>query len=440
MLGGPVWGRALARELFAAALAAVAPAEATRRALAEPEVAQALAGARRIVVVGAGKAGEAMADGAVAALGPRVGGGVVLVRHGHTSRSMVGPVTIREAGHPLPDEASLRGSAEVVAALGGVGADDVVLVLISGGASSLLALPPVGVELEALRSTGSALLASGAPIAAVNTVRRHLCGLKGGGLAALAAPARVIGLCLSDVVGDPLESIGSGPTVGDPTTFADAMAVVDAYGLVDRFPAAVIEHLRAGAAGRRPESVKPDDPRLARAMTRVIASGRLAAAAMVDAARGRGVSAELLSSTVEGEAREVGRVYAALARGLARGEPGRARPCAWVLAGETTVTLGGRVGVGGRNLEAALAAGLALDGVEGAMVACLASDGSDGTSAAAGALVDGASAGRARALGLDPGRALAGHDAQPIFEALGDLVVTGPTGTNVADLALVLAW
>jgi len=313
-----------------------------------------------------------------------------------------------------------------------------VLCLLSGGASSLLALPRPGLTLGDVQRTSDALLRAGVPIADLNAVRRHIGRLGGGQLAAAAAPARAVSLVLSDVVGDALEAIGSGPTVADPTTFADALSVIEGTHGAAQVPASIRDYLRAGAAGVHPETLKPGDARLARSAAVLVGSNRLAADAVVEAARREGWSSALLTDALEGEAREVGAVLGALLRELAQGRLWP-KPCCLVAGGETTVTVRGR-GCGGRNQELALAAALKLADVERVLLVAFASDGVDGPTDAAGAFVDGSTVARGRAHGRSAVDHLRRNDAYPYLAALGDLLRTGPTGTNVNDLCLLFAW
>jgi glycerate 2-kinase len=346
----------------------------------------------------------------------------------------------RLAGHPLPDARGVAAAREVESLVGGLDAGDLLLVLLSGGASALLPAPVAGVSLADKAAVTSRLLASGAPIAELNVVRRHLSRLKGGGLARLAFPACVVCLALSDVVGDDLATIGSGPTVPDPTTHADAVAVLRSRGLWRGAPASVRRHLQAGMRGAVAETPKPRDPLFARVTTRVIGSNRLAAAAAVAEARRQGLRTLLLTTRLEGEAREVARVLVGILRECVEsGRPARAPVCL-IAGGETTVTVRGR-GRGGRNQEMAVAAVDPLALFPGpAVMACLATDGRDGVTDAAGGVVDDRSRARAEALGMPPASVfLADSDTHAFLATLGDLVVTGPTGTNVVDLAVLLA-
>jgi len=430
-----------------AALAAVEPGAAVRRPvqLAGDDLIVAgrtydLATTGRLWVVGGGKAATAMAAALHTLLGERLAGGLVVTKYGHVDSCLdTGPVEVVEAGHPLPDEAGVAGTRRMADLLAGATGRDLVLAVISGGGSALMTLPAGGLSLADLQATTGLLLRSGATIVELNTVRKHLSQIKGGGLARLAGEAQVISLILSDVVGDPLDAIASGPLVPDPTTFADAWAVLQRYGLDDRVPSPVRARLRAGLDGALSDTPKPGDPLFARVQNVVVGSNRLAAEAAVETARARDLNALLLSTFVEGEARQVARVAAGLARELVAYDRPVPRPACLVWGGETTVTVRGS-GKGGRNQELALAAALAMEGLPGIVLVALGTDGTDGPTDAAGAVATGETAARARALGLDPGAHLADNDAYPFFAALGDLICTGPTGTNVNDLLFLFAF
>jgi hydroxypyruvate reductase len=302
----------------------------------------------------------------------------------------------------------------------------------------LLTLPVEGLTLADLQDTTNSLLAAGSIINEINTIRKHLSAIKGGGLAKMAAPARVFTLILSDVVGDPLEVIASGPTVPDPSTFANSWAIVEQYQLEQKLPQPVVERLTAGLNGQIPDTPKPNNPLFLQVHNAVIGSNRIAAQAAVDAAQAAGYNAQLLSTFVEGEAREVARVVAGLAKGLARDEGALMRPACLVLGGETTVTIRGK-GKGGRNQEMALAAGLALANWPDVFVVCLGTDGTDGPTDAAGGFADGTTVARAQALDMDPWSYLQDNDSYHILAALDDLIITGPTNTNVNDITLIFA-
>ena len=388
-----------------------------------------------LYVVGAGKGSAAMARALEELLPGGIAAGAVNVKYGYGVPTQV--VRVTEAGHPVPDESAIAGTARIVELLAGLGESDLVLCVISGGGSSLLTLPAPGISLADLQILTAVLLACGATIGEINTVRKHISQVKGGRLARLAAPASLVSLILSDVVGDPLDVVASGPTVPDETTFADAWAVLERRGILESVPLSVRDHLRRGLERRVEETPKPGDPLFARVSNITVGNNRLAAEAAVSRAKELGLQGLLLTTHLEGEAREAGRVLAALGREVVQNADPIPAPACLVLGGETTVTLRGP-GRGGRNQEMALAAALAADGLQGVLIACFATDGTDGPTDAAGALVEGDTVARARSLGLDPARHLAENDAYPLFHALGDLIVTGPTRTNVNDLALVI--
>ena len=387
--------------------------------------------AGRTVVVGAGKAAAAMAR-VVEGAWPAELAGLVVTPYGHglpTRR-----IEVVEAGHPVPDAAGLAAARRVLESVDGLTADDLVLCLVSGGASALLALPAGGVTLDAKREVTRALLDSGATIRQINCVRKHLSAIKGGRLAAAAAPARVVTLALSDVPGDDASAIGSGPTVADAGDRTQALAILAEFGIE---PAASIKnHLGLPEC----ETPKPGDPRLARATVEIAIAPRDALAAAAALARAEGVTPLLLGDAIEGEARDVALVHAGIARELARHDDLARKPALLLSGGETTVTLGrrGAEGGGGRNQEFLLALALALE--PGAPISALAADtdGIDGSSPAAGAFADASTPARARALGLEPRELLARHDSARLFAALGDAVVTGPTRTNVNDFRAIL--
>ncbi len=397
-----------------------------------------LANFRRALVVGAGKASAPMAAAVEEALGGRLPvEGSVTVRYGHSAPTR--EVRIREASHPVPDAAGVEATRAIVEVLEDADKDDLVICVISGGGSALLTLPADDITLEDLRQTTDALLRSGASINEINVARKHLDTVKGGGLARLAAPARMIALVLSDVVGNPLDAIASGPTVPDTSTWAEAAAVLDRFELWDRVPAAVAERLRAGLGGRLPETPKPGDPLFERTQTVVVGSNLVACAAAAAAAAQLGLHSLVLTTFVEGEAREVGRVLAGVLREVDASAHPLARPCCIVAGGETTVTVRGQ-GLGGRNQELCLSAAYGLRGLNDVLFASIGTDGNDGPTDAAGAFVDGTTLDRAAALSLEPARYLANNDSYTFFDRLGDLIRTGPTNTNVNDLYLLFAF
>lgn len=389
----------------------------------------------RIFVVGAGKAGAPMSQAVEAVLGEHITDGCVVVKYDHDAPTE--RVQIVQAGHPVPDAAGLVAGRRVLALAEQADEADLVICVLSGGGSALLEALPDGVALADLQAMTSLLLACGATIGEINTLRKHLSLVKGGQLAKAIAPAQLITLVLSDVVGSPLDVIASGPTTPDHSAWANVWAVVDRYALAERLPLAVAARFRAGRAGLLPDTPKVSDPIFERSQTVIIADNAMAAtAAQTEAAR-QGYNALVLSTFVEGEAREVAKLAVALGREVqAHGLP-VAPPACLILGGETTVTLGAASGKGGRNQELALAAAIALAGSSGITVVSLATDGSDGPTDAAGGVVDGSTLARGEALGLDAQAHLRGHDAYPYLEATGALLRTSPTRTNVNDLIFV---
>lgn len=411
----------LLRHLFATAVAAADPKLVVPRHLPAPP-------RGRTIVVGAGKASAAMAA-ALEAHWPGPLSGLVVTRYGHAVPCP--RVEIVESAHPVPDGSGEMAARRMLELVRGLGPDDLVIALMSGGASALLPLPAPGLTLADKQAINRALLRSGAAIEEMNCVRKHLSAIKGGRLAAAAHPAEVVTLVISDVPGDDPAVIGSGPTVADTSTYAEARAVLVRYGIDE--PAAVIQYL--GAA--RDETPKPGDPRLTRARHHVIATAQGSLEAAAAEARAAGYATVILGDAIEGEAREVARVLAGIARQVRRyGQPARA-PCVVLSGGETTVRVTGK-GRGGRNVELLLALALALRGEPGIAAIAGDTDGVDGAEEVAGAVVLPDTLARARALGIDAAAALADNDAHNVFERLGDQVVTGPTLTNVNDFRAVL--
>jgi len=409
------------RTLFDAALAAADAARCVPPHLPPPPKG-------RTIVLGAGKAAAKMAR-AVEDHWPGPLSGLVVTRYGHGVPCE--RIEVVEAAHPVPDAAGRQAAARILEMARNLSADDLVLCLISGGGSALLALPAPGLSLDDKRATNRALLKSGANIGEMNCVRKHLSAIKGGRLAAAAAPARLVSLLISDVPGDDPAVIASGPTVPDPTTFGDALAVLTKYGITE--PPAVIARLNAA----RDETPKPGDPRLARIETKIIARPQDALEAAAAVARQAGVTPIILGDSIEGEAREVAMVHAGIARQVRRhGQPAQA-PAVLISGGETTVTVRGR-GRGGRNAEFLLALAVALNGEHGIHAVAGDTDGIDGTEDNAGALLDPTSVARAAARGIDARQSLADNDGYGFFAALGDLIVTGPTRTNVNDFRAIL--
>ncbi|HTQ32882.1 MAG TPA: glycerate kinase [Stellaceae bacterium] len=418
-------GREFLRSLFDAALAAADPDRRIASALPQPV-------AGRTVVVGAGKASAAMAR-AFEALWRGPLEGLVVTRHGHSVPCE--RIEIVEASHPVPDAAGQQAARRILDLATGLGTDDQLVFLVSGGGSALLALPAPGLTLEDKQAVTRALLRCGATIGEINAVRKHLSAIKGGRLAAAAAPARVVTIAISDVPGDDPAVIASGPTVADPSTFAEARAVLAKYQITE--PASVITHLTAAAD----ETPKPGDPIFANARYTLIASPKQALAAAADAALAQGVTPIVLSDRIEGESRDIGLMHAAIALqlrdGLRIGGGTVPLPAVLLSGGETTVTVRGG-GRGGRNSEFLLSLAAALDGTEGISAIACDTDGIDGTEDNAGAMLLPDSIARAAAHGVAIKTKLAENDAWGFFDATGDLVSTGPTLTNVNDFRAIL--
>ena len=413
--------RALLRQMFDAAINAAQPAHCLPPHLPAPP-------AGRLLVIGAGKASAAMAR-AVEDHSPGELSGLVVTRYGYGVPCR--RIEIVEAAHPVPDAAGLTAARRIHAMVQGLRADDVVLCLISGGGSSLLALPIEGLTLADKQAVNRALLKSGATISEMNCVRRHLSAIKGGRLAAACHPAKVVTLLISDVPGDNPMDIASGPTVPDPTTCADALAIIRRYAI--EVPDVVRDVLESG----RGETLKPGDPRLAGIDTRMIAAPGMALEAAARVAREAGIPAAILGDAIEGEARDVGKVMAGIALEVARHDRPFVAPCVLLSGGETTVTVRGD-GRGGRNVEFLLSLAVALDGHPGIHAMAGDTDGVDGVEEIAGAYLAPDSLARAWARGIKPRDRLDHNDGHGFFEALGDSVVTGPTLTNVNDFRAIL--
>ena len=416
--------RALLHGLFDTAVAAVSAAQCLPAFLPEPP-------RGRTIVIGAGKGAAAMAE-AVEQHWKGELSGLVVTRYEHgRAPGTQGRIEVVEASHPVPDAAGQHAAQRMVGLLEGLTEDDLVLCLISGGGSALLAAPAEGLTLADKQSVNRALLKSGASIGEMNCVRKHLSSIKGGRLALACAPARVETLLISDIPGDDPTLIASGPTLPDATTCADALAVIDKYGI--DVPEAVRRHLETGAG----ETPKPGDARFEGHRSHVIATAQHALEAAAAQARALGYEAHILSDSIEGEARDVAEVHAGIVRQIvARNQP-FTKPCVILSGGETTVTVRGN-GRGGRNAEFLLALGVALDGLPGVHAIACDTDGIDGSEDNAGAILTPDSLARAEALGLKPKQLLDNNDGYGFFDALGDLIVTGPTRTNVNDFRAIL--
>lgn len=390
----------------------------------------------RVVVVGAGKASAPMAVALEEAWENRVHAGVVCVKAGHGAPTQ--RVEILEGGHPEPDAGGLLAARRIASVVDCADAATLVVALVSGGASALLPLPAPGLTLEDLRATTRLLLHAGAEIRSMNTIRKHLSTLQGGWLATRAHPATVLTLVLSDVIDDPLDAIGSGPTVPDASTYSDARRALEDLNLWMRVPSAVCRHLERGIRGEVPETPDATDPAFRQCFYRVIGNNRMALEAAADEARRRGYRPLILTSSLQGEAREVGRVLASLLREVRHAARPQNPPTCLLAGGETTVRVRGP-GRGGRNQELALSAAADLDGLPNVGLLSLGTDGTDGPTDAAGGWVCGTTLQRLRTLGLNPAHALSQNDTYPVLDRLGDLIRTGPTGTNVMDMVVMLA-
>jgi glycerate 2-kinase len=417
----PPLPRVLLRNMFDAAIASAQPALCVPPHLPAPP-------RGRLIVVGAGKASAAMAQAVEENWSGRLSG-LVVTRYGYAVPCE--RIEIVEAAHPLPDAAGMRAAQRMLERVGGLTQDDLVLCLISGGGSALLPLPAAGLTLDLKQAVSRALLACGATISEMNCVRRHLSAIKGGRLAAACHPARVLTLLISDVPGDRPIDIASGPTVADPTTCNDALAIVRRYGI--ELPAPARDILESG----RGESVKPGDPRLARSAVRMIATPQMALEAAAAVARAAGITPYILGDAIEGEARDVGKVFAGMALQVAERNQPFGAPCVLLSGGETTVTVRGS-GRGGRNVEYLLSLTIALEGHPRIHALAGDTDGVDGQEDIAGGCIGPDSLARAWALGLRPKDMLDNNDGHGFFSALGDSVITGPTLTNVNDFRAIL--
>jgi glycerate 2-kinase len=431
-----------AREIFQAALKAVDPVEAILRHVKQVDDGLQIGAHRfkfedydRILVSGAGKAGAAMAQALEDLLGNRISDGVVVVKEGHGLPLQ--HVRLHEAGHPVPDARGIRGAEDVLTLVSAAGERDLMICVISGGGSALLVAPAEGVTLADKQEVTRLLLACGADIHEINTVRKHLSRAKGGGLARLAYPATVVSLILSDVIGDDLNVIASGPAVPDTSTFADARDVFRKYDIWNQVPESVRKRFQQGLAGDIDDTPKAGDAVFRRCYFELVGNNIQALIAASQEARRKGYQSLILSSTVEGEAREVAKMFVAIAKEVrGSGNPISAPACI-LCGGETTVTIQGE-GKGGRNQEFALASAMIIDGMENIVVLSGGTDGTDGPTDAAGAVADGSTITRARANNLDPLDLLRRNDSYHFFQPLGDLILTGPTRTNVSDVYMVL--
>ena len=390
---------------------------------------------KNIYIIGGGKASGSMAEALEQVLDRRITNGLVNVLHGSTNKTNI--IKLHGANHPVPDEAGVEGTRKMLDIAEGATADDLIICVISGGGSSLMPLPRGEISLGDKRQITDALLKSGATINEINTVRKHISDFKGGWLAKKAYPATILNLILSDVMGDPLDFIASGPTVPDSTTFADAVSVLKKYSLWTKAPSSIVKVLSDGEKGLIPETPKAGDEAFKKVYNVVVGNNRSASQASCASLKSAELNTLLLTATLEGEARHVGTVLASIAREVSvSGNPVQ-KPAGIIAGGETTVTVIGK-GLGGRNQEIALAAAMKLEKLDGVVVASLTTDGVDGPTDAAGAVVDGKTLVKAREMGLAPEKFLAENDSYHFFSKVGDLIMTGPTGTNVNDISLII--
>jgi hydroxypyruvate reductase len=390
---------------------------------------------KRIVVLGAGKASARMAEACEGILGSRIDSGLVITKYGHARP--LSRIQVLEAGHPLPDAAGLKGARAMISLLEQSRPEDLILFLTSGGCSALLPTPTPPISLKEKQGLTALLLRSGATIQEINAVRKHISQTKGGQLAKLAYPATVINLIISDVVGDPLDSIGSGPLVPDPSTFQEAWGVLDKYRLLKAGSRTIVNHLKAGIQGEAEETPKPGDACFRRVRNFIMARNRSALTAAAHRARAFGFTPLVLTSQVQGEARELAKFYGALAKEIHLSAHPVKPPVCLIAGGEPTVTVRGK-GLGGRNMELALAVALEIKGLPNTVFLSAGTDGGDGPTDAAGAIVDGRTWSRALKKGIPPEKKLANNDSYHFFKEAGGLVITGPTGTNVMDIHLLL--
>lgn len=389
----------------------------------------------RVFVVGGGKASAAMAEAVEEILGDRLTGGIIVTKYGHSVP--LRKIRVREAGHPLPDENGVLGTEELLRTTGSLGEKDLVVCLLSGGGSALLSSFEDEIALRDVQTLSQLLLSSGVPIHEMNTIRKHLSRVGGGKLARHVHPATLVTLVLSDVIGDPLESIASGPTVPDPSTFLDVQRILAEYGLEGRLPVSIRDFFNLGVSGKAPETPKPADSAFWRTHTMIVGNNSLALGAAAKRAGSLGYSPRVLSSEVQGESREVASGFAKEAKRRHEERTERGTPECLLMGGETTVTIRGS-GRGGRNQEFALSAALEVEGLDGVAILSGGTDGTDGPTDAAGAVVDGFTCEEARRKNVNPEEYRDQNDSYNFFRTVGGHLVTGPTLTNVMDIMVAL--
>lgn len=394
---------------------------------------------KNVLVVGGGKAVGAMAEALEDILGDRIKEGLVNILTGTAGRYRTRKIKLNEAGHPIPNLSGMAGAKCMLEMVEKSKKEDLIICLISGGGSAMMTLPARGISIEDKQKLTKLLLLSGANINEINTVRKHLSMFKGGQLAKAASPATIVSLILSDVVGDPIDSIASGPTAPDPTTYRDAIEILRKYDLWDKAPETIKNVLENGLAGILPETPKPDDPIFENVRNIVVGNNLMACKAARDRLKNLGFKTLILTTRMQGESREVGMFLGSIAKEISSSGNPHPPPAAIVIGGETTVTVRGR-GLGGRNQELVLSAAKCIADRNGICIGSIGTDGIDGPTDAAGALVDGETLRRADELGLDYGKALMENDSYNFFRMLGDLLITGPTGSNVNDIAVLCVY
>ena len=429
-------------DIFRAGLKAVDPERAVRRyvrckgnRLFVEDCSYNLDRFKRILLIGAGKGTAPMAKALEDILGDWLNSGWIIVKYGHGMP--LKKTHIMEAGHPIPDEAGLRATEDLLKQAQGCTEEDLIICAFSGGGSALLPAPSPPIDLDQKQESTRLLLECGATINELNAMRKHLSRSKGGWLAKTAYPATLISLILSDVIGDPLDVIASGPTVPDESTYSDCMEIIERYDLTNRLPAGVVEYFRQGVAGMLPETPKAGDPVFSKVQNLIVGNNREALLAANEQAISLGYNTLVLSSQIEGEAREVAQVFAAIGKEIRQAGLPISPPACLLAGGEPTVTIQGS-GKGGRNQELALAFAIAIDGWDGISLLSAGTDGTDGPTDAAGAIVSGLTCRKARQANLKPQTFLLANDSNSFFGSLGDLLITGPTRTNVADLICMI--
>ncbi len=429
--------KVLAGDIFRAALCSVDTYELVKTQTAAIRTVFREGGYQRLLVIGFGKAACPMAKAVEDGLVGLNDKGLVITKYGHCEKYRPETVRIIEAGHPVPDNNGMKGTDDIIRLLRDADEHTLVVCLISGGGSALLVSPADGITIEEKKRITGLLLRSGAEIHDLNAIRKHISRVKGGRLARLAYPAKVISLILSDVIGDSLDVIASGPTSPDSTTFSDALSVLKQYGLTDEAPESILRTLREGERGIIPETPKEGDRIFENVENLIIGSNKKALTAAKEKAEDLGLSTNIISDTIGGEADEIGKWLAEIAISEKMDGGAQRNPLCLISGGETTVTVRGN-GLGGRNMELALAFAMEIDGIDGITLLSAGTDGTDGPTDAAGAIVDGGTLKNAREAGLDPAEFLRDNDSYNFFRRAGGLFVTGPTGTNVMDIQIVV--